>query len=288
MAANQVSVGAAIRYAWSLLSANFRAIWGVLALNALASTVLIAGQLSRNDVMWAAAMPAVLMTTLMTYGALYRLALADRHGDDPGFKPGHHGLQWGAMEWRMLAARLLVVVFIVFLALLATLLIGSVLVGVLQARGFTPTPGMTSDQLMAALGPAGRPLSLAVAAALLVLVTWLSLRLGLALPASADEKAVRVLRTWKLTRGQVWPLFAATALVQLPVLFIGGYVVLNVLAMSGGPADAGPTAILIAALVLAVPAGLFVTPMQTGIFAHFYRTVAPASGRPPPAVKPRP
>jgi hypothetical protein len=280
MTASQVTIGAAIRYAWSLLSKNWRAIWGALALNGLAATVWAAGDLSQNPTLLAAAVPGMLMTTIMAYGAMYRLAFADRHADGALAAPAHHGLQWGAMEWRMLGSLLLTAVFIGFLLILGLVGISIVLAGVLLALGVKPHSGMTMQEVF---GPLGLHPQAAPALVLLVLLSigvYLGVRLSLALPATADQRAVRVLRTWKLTRGKVWPLFAAALLIQLPVFIVGAWFAAGVMSMDGGgPAEAGPTSILIAAIAIGAPMGLFVTPMLAGVYAHFYRATAEAPVR---------
>ncbi len=50
MSDSQVSVGAALSYAWSLWRSHWREIWGVLALNALGCTVLCAGVFAQSTV----------------------------------------------------------------------------------------------------------------------------------------------------------------------------------------------------------------------------------------------
>jgi hypothetical protein len=273
----QLTIGGAIRHAWTLLGGSWRNIWGVLALNGLAATVWAAGDLSQNLGLLAAAAPALLITTLMLYGAVYRQAFADRHGDDPGFKVGHHGLQWGRMEWRMLGTMALTAAFIAFIVILLLLAVSAVLAGVLLAKGVQPTPGMTMDQVFAPLGLAPKVAPTIVLTLLMIVAVWLSVRLSLALPATADQKGVRVLRTWKLTRRHAWPIFGATLFIQLPVLIVSGWIATGVLSMEGLPQDAGPTALLLASIAIGAPLGLFVTPMLAGAYAWFYRSIpAPA------------
>jgi hypothetical protein len=274
MAASQVSVGGAIRYAWSLLSSSWRSIWGVLALNALAATVSAAGVFAENTTLSAAAFPAMLMTMLMLNGALFRLAFADRHPGADGFHVGHHGLQWGRPEWRLLGASLLVSVFLALILLIGVIAIGAVMAGLVWA-GVVAMPA--PDQVVSSVyGPGGRadPAILAPLILLLALAAYLTARLALALPASVDQQGVRVLRTWRLTRGHVWPIIASVLFVALPVIILTGYVARNLVHPDGLQSDAGPTAILIASLTQGLARGLFLTPMIAGITAYFYRALS--------------
>ena len=290
MAASQVSVGAAIRYAWSLLSVNWRAVWGALALNALAATVYAAGLYSQNGLLILGAFPAMLMTALMVNGALFRLAFADRRPHDTNFRPGHHGLQWGRIEWRLLGAHLLVLGFMTLIMLLAVIAIGAVLAG-LSWAGVVRMPEAGALQAMM-LTPGARPdpVILAPLVVLIALSGYVRTRLALALPATVDQGAVRVLRTWRLTKGRVWPIVASVLFVALPVMILTAYVTRNLITPNGMQTDAGPTAILIAALTQGVADGLFLTPMIAGVCAYFYRALsqdAPVAPVVPP-VEPRP
>ena len=69
MAEGEITIGGALSYAWSILSHNWRAIWGILALNALGWTVLFAGMFARHGDLVAAGMAAVTLTKYPVYGA---------------------------------------------------------------------------------------------------------------------------------------------------------------------------------------------------------------------------
>jgi hypothetical protein len=277
MAASQVSVGGAIRYALSLLSSNWRAVWGVLALNALAATVSAAGGFGSNPSLALAAVPASLMTTLMLNGALYRLAFADRHPNDPAFQIGHHGLQWGRHELRLLAASLLVLVFVAVIVLIAVIAIGSVLIGLEWAGALRmPDPKAIMAMIYAPRG-APDPAVIVPVVVLMALVVYLSGRLTLAMPATVDQQAIRVLRTWRLTKGHVWKIIASILFVALPVIILNRYVTGNLISPDGMRSDAGPTAILLASLVQGLADGLFLAPMAAGISAYFYRALSQAA-----------
>ena len=281
MAASQVSVGGAIRYAWSLLTSSWRQVWGVLALNALAATVSAAGVFAGNPMLGAAAFPAMLMTMLMLNGALFRLALADRHPNAPDFKVGYHGLQWGRPEWRLLGASLLVSLFLALILIIGVIAIGAVLQG-LQWSGAFAMP-KADDVVSTIYGAEAKadPAILLPLMVLLAVLAYLTSRLALALPATVDQQGVRVLRTWRLTRGHVWPIIASVLFVALPVFILSGYVARNLVHPGGMESDAGPTAILIASLTQGLARGLFLTPMVAGITAYFYRSLsqaAPAEG----------
>jgi hypothetical protein len=274
MTAGQVTIGGALAYALALLKKNWRAIWGVLALTSLANVVYITGQLAGQQGIGLIGIVAVVITSLMSNGAINRLALADRHPGDPEFVIGHQGIQWRASEWRMLLASLLLGVFVFFLLILVTLVGLAVLAGVLQAKGVPMRMGMTLPQLGAALGPvAAGGLEIAVAA-LVVLAIYLATRLSLVLPATVDAKAVRVLQTWKLTGRSFWPILVTLAVAQLPVSLISGQIGGAILGSGALPSTAGPDAILAAALIMGVPVGAFILPLTAGVTAYFQRTLS--------------
>lgn len=271
-----VSVGGAVGYALSLLAAHWRAVWGVLALNALAATVLYAGQFSRNGSLMLAGAAGGLIAGLMLQGALFRLAFADGHPRDPEFSPGQLGLQWRRLETRMLLAGLLAVIALLLVAFLLALAIVAVLFGVLTSQGIDAAAALRMPADPADLDPARHWPLLMAQAALAVPLVYLALRLSLIMPATLDRKSLQVFRTWKWTRGQVLRILAAGLLLQLPFLF------LSTLALAPmGPAGSesgGPAGALGAALLLGVPAGAVLTPLMAGMTAYFYRQLAPAEG----------
>lgn len=262
-------------YAWSLLKTNWRLIWGVLALASLAHVVYSVGFLVGQASIGVLGVVAMIVTTLMANGAVYRLALADRHPADPDFAIGHQGLQWRGAEGRLLLAGLLVAVFIGFMLILASLVGLAVLAGVLQAKAVPMRLGMTPQQLQAALGPTGFAIIVGAVTALGLLAIYLDVRLSLSQAATVDAKAVRVLQTWRATAGrQFWTVLGANILVQLPIKLIS---VRIAVALAGpDPHSAPPAAVLIAALVVGIPAGALILPVTAGVAAYFHRNLSAA------------
>lgn len=274
MSDSQVTVGGALGYAWSLWRTHWREIWGVLALNALACTVLCAGVFAQNWRLMAAADAALLFTMFATYGAVYRLAFSAEHPDDPEFKLGNMGLQWRWMELKMLGAHLLLALFLVIVAVLLGIAIWALVMGVVMSQG-GPMPTTQAD-LQRALGPTGgQALNLAELALQLVLM-FVATRLSLYLAATADRGKVSVLRTWKLTRGQFLRIFAATIVIGLPTVLIMSLGVGVGMSLDGRPAPLAPGETFLYSLICGGWAGAAAVPMVAGVQAYFYRNLKTA------------
>ena len=274
MADSQVSLGASLTYGWDLLRAHWREIWGVLALNALAWTVLFAGLFAQNQVLILVGLLAVILAKYSVYGSVVRLGFGAEHHDDADFKPGVLGLQWKRMELRMFGADALVAVF--FLVLMALLMIALVapLVGIVMSHGATPADIQTQEQMLHWLGPDGQSILRAEQVAFQVLVIILlaiGVRLSLTLPASAESNKISVLGTWKLARGSFWRLLGASLLVRLPLVGILILVLGSVAGPDGKLGHFTPTEAFVFALVCGLWAGAAVAPMSAAIQAYFYK-----------------
>ncbi|HEX8233555.1 MAG TPA: hypothetical protein VF559_09460 [Caulobacteraceae bacterium] len=273
----KVTVGGAVGHALSLFAAHWRALWGVLALNALAATVTAAGRLTLNPLLLGVGVVMTGLFGLMLYGALYRLAFADRHGEDPEFRPAQLGVQWRRTEWRLLLALLLQGVALGFIALLLLLAAAAVLFGLFTAQGIDPAATFKAPIDPSKLDPrALLPLALAQLAVLAPLV-YVGLRLSLVMPATADRKAVQVFRTWKWTRGQVLRILMAEMLMVLPFLLLNslaGRTLAEAAGLSAGEAMA-------TAVALGIPSGAVLAPLSAGLAAYFYRNLAPPPERSP-------
>lgn len=278
MSQAKVSVGGAVGYSLSLFAANWRSIWGVLALNALAATVAAAGDLAGDRSLLAGGMAMSLLIGLVLQGALFRIAFSDRHADAPDFRPGQLGLQWRRLEWRMLLALFLASLAFAFVALLLLLAATAVLFAVFTAQGIDPAVTFKLPIDLSKLDPRVRlPLGLAQFAVVLPLV-YVALRLSLVLPATADRGKVQVFSTWKWTRGAVLRILFAELLVTLPFLLLSS--------ASGGEAAEGggvsPGMAMGIALLLGVPTGAVLAPLSAGLAAYFYRNLAPSPERSTP------
>jgi hypothetical protein len=274
MSDSQVSVGAALSYAWNLWRGHWRQIWGVLALNALACTVVYAGLFSDNAELVLAGGVSLLFTTFAAYGAMFRLAFAADHPDDPQFRLGSLGLQWGRMELRMLGAQLLLMIFLFILLLLLVILVLTPAMAVMMSKGGPLPATMTEAQLKQMLGANGvTALQLGLAAVQVVLFL-VYIRLSLYLSATAESGRISVLRTWKLTRGNFWRIFAATVILYLPtatIISVGG-------APSDGQAAALPPGeIFLYSLICGGWAGAAAAPLAAAVQAYFYRNLKPLS-----------
>ena len=273
MSDSQVSVGAALSYAWSLWRTNWRQIWGVLALNALACTVLCAGVFAQNWRLVLSADLGLLFTMFSTYGAVLRLALGPDHADDPEFRLGALGLQWRKMELRLLGAHLLLMVFVLILVLLLTLAVFAPIVGVFMAKGVVITPTTNPADLPRVIGADGiQALNLGYLLVQGVLM-FVMTRLSLYLTATADRGKVSVLRTWKLTRGHFWQVFAALLVIGLPTVLIMSVGVGAGMSLDGKPAPLAPGETFLYSLICGGWAGAAAMPLAAGVQAYFYRNL---------------
>lgn len=274
MTESRVSVGASLAFSWKLWVSRWRSIWGVLALTSLAATVYLAGDFADKVEVEVAGTAAYLLVVLMTNGAVFRLAFASRHGDDPAFAPGPVGVQWRAMEWRLLGASLLLLLFYAILIAVAFVAVGGVAMGIAMNKG--QVAALTTPQaLIAALGPQGGTAVTILAAIAYAALIYVAVRLSLVQAATADQGRIAVLRTWKLTKGQVWRIFASLVLIQLPVLFVS--VIVGALAHGGASGGMGlateamaPAGALSAGLVIGVLTGGVAAPLGAGVLAYYY------------------
>lgn len=274
MAESRVSVGASLAFSWTLWASRWRSIWGVLALTSLAATVYLAGDFANKVEVYVAGLAAYLLVVLMANAAVFRLAFASRHVDDPAFKPGTAGVQWRAMEWRLLGASMLLLLFYAILIAVAFVAVGGVAMGIAMNKG--QIAALTTPQaLLAALGPQGETAVTVLAAFAYAALIYVAVRLSFALAATADEGRIAVLRTWKLTKGQFWRILVSMLLIQLPVLFVGA--VVGALAHTGTTGGMGlaaeamaPAGALSAGLIMGVLTGGVAAPLAAGVLAYYY------------------
>jgi len=276
MADSQVSLGASLIYAWDLLRTHWRAIWGGLALVSLTATVQAAGAYAGNIPMMIVGVAAQAVTLPVLYGAIFRLAFADRHAGDAAFTPGPSGLQWRAMEWRLLASSLLLGVFLAIILMLALVLAGGVAIGILMNKGIM-TPPQTPEAFAAALGPTGQLAVTVIALAGVMALLFFFIRLRLAVAATADSGKIVVLKSWPLTKGQFIRIFGAIFLIQLPLTLVQALLAAMADGDAVGAAGAGqmaPGAAMGSALVTGVVYGGVVLPLTASAIAYFFRGVS--------------
>jgi hypothetical protein len=280
MAEGEISIGGALSFAWSLLSHHWRAIWGILALNALSWTVLYAGSLGVRPELVVAGTAAVFVTQYPLFAAVFRLGGGVEGADNPDFRLGALGIQWRRMEFRLLLANLLqfVFMFIAFMVIMVALL--ALVMGVIMANGVVqPAAIKTQADMLRALGPQGPQILWGCQLVVVLTYLFLSIRLFLTWPASALSGRVAVLRTWGLTRGAFFKIFGAYLLVQIPLLVT--QMMLSAV-LTGQIATLSPGQILGYSVLSGVMAGGASMPLSAGLQAYFYKALGPL---PPDAPK---
>jgi hypothetical protein len=270
MSDDKVTIGGALSYAWSLWTQNWRAIWGVLAFYALASTICYAGQLAQDRVLIIGGALLAVIGSLATSGAIFRIAFAKEAGDRPGFRLGPLGVQWGAMEWRMLGATLLLLLFFILVGALVVVALCALVAGLTIAKGVPLSSPPNPDQMIAALGTTGTAAIDVVGVLLYGLMIFFAGRLALAVVASAVSGKVQVLKSFALTRGHFWSILLTFVILQAPVVIIGA-------ALRSGLGDVGTPAPPAAAFAIALAMGVFtagvLAPLLAAALAYFYRNL---------------
>ncbi len=253
------SVRAAIVFA----RASIPRVAGVLSLVMLLN---IAGDMASG---WAAGfltLVATLLGSLMANAALLRLAFADEHPDDPDFKIGLQGFQFGRPELRLLGAIGLLMLFatlaVLFLLLLAFIFTIALVVAV---HGQTAVPTATT-----------LPPDVQAMLSLLILVfalglLWMAVRICLYPAATIATRRIQVFSTWRLTEGSWWRIFAAFVLLLLPAIVLAGFLGAS---QHYPPLQAG-FAILSAAVNAFVEIPLF-----CGLYAYLYKALRGAGPMP--------
>ena len=279
MADSQVSVGGSLIYAWNLLKQHWRAMWAVLALVSLAGTVDVAGAYAMNNTLLIAGGVAQLITKIVLYGAVFRLAFADRHPADPAFALGHAGLQWGRMEWRLLGAGALLLLFLAIMAVLGLVVVSAVALGIIMNHGGAAPP-TTPQAVLAALGQDGQTVVSVVLTLALMGLIYCYVRLSLTFPATADSGKVSVLGSWTLTKSHGWRILGALILLQLPLMLLETLIAAAV-GGDGGPGTGAPMSAetaMLSALAIGAVFGCVISPLSAGVLAYYYRH---PSGPPP-------
>lgn len=280
---SQVPILRAVRAAVEFRRLHWRSVAGVLVAVAVGGTVNAAGELSGNGAMAGVGEAVYLIAAAMGYAALMRLAFADEHQGDPEFHIGPNGAQWGKPEWRLLGvaglllfAYLIAVAFVVFVAMLIILMSGA-----RDALSGSPTP----ESLLRALGPGGTA-ALGILMLLFVVgLLYVAIRVSLAPAATVSRKRISVFDTWALTKGQAWPILAATLLISLPSIAAG--LVMSVIAQQTGQPTGPRGAMQIAmpaALIVGLIPGLIVAfvqlPLSVGLVAYLFRGLRPPEEAP--------
>lgn len=269
MSGRKISVQTAVKAAFQFAKVNAPKTAGVLSIVLLLD---IAAILTSGS---AAVSPAVLalkgfeaLFGIVSQGALYRLAFATPHGGDPEFRIGPLGLQWGKPEMRLLGADLLLV-FLFFLTLLFWVIVLIVTLGAgMFVSGAAAPPLGAASMNAAQLSPTPQQASqmLLAFAPLILIALGVYVRICLYGAATVAERKISVFSTWRLTRGNFWPILGAAFLLAIP---IG---VLNLLSALPGEPRAATIGIELLACVLDA---FLIRPMYCGLYAHIYSALSP-------------
>ena len=253
MAGTKVPVADAVRASIAFLKSSVPHTYGILGLVML---VNLAGWfLTANPF---ASLLVSIPFNVMAAAALMRLAFMDEHAGDPDFRLGPSGLQWRMTEWRLLGA----------IALLAFLLLIGVLFLVMLVFICGASAVLTAGAKgVEAVGSApASPQATAIGSALLLagtmLAVFVKVHVCLYPAATVTTKKIQVFSTWPLTRGQFWPILAATIVLNLPSL------ILSMLAVYV-PTSLGLSPIF--GVVLAGVNAFVELPLLNGLYAYLYK-----------------
>jgi len=254
MLGRKISVQASLKAAFQFAKLSTPKVAGVLSIILLLdiAAVLTPGSASVSPALMALKGLEALFGVI-AQGALYRLAFADAHDGDPEFRIGPLGLQWGKPEMRLLGADLLLV-FLFFIALLfwAIILIvtlgASMFVNGTTAAPLSPTPQQASQMLL-------------VFVPLILPTLFVYVRICLYGAATVAERKISVFSTWRLTRGNAWPILGALLLIAIPIA------VLNLLSALPGEPKA---ATIVLELLTCILDAFLIRPMYCGLYAHIY------------------
>ncbi|MEP3071623.1 hypothetical protein [Maricaulis sp.] len=275
--------------------------WRKILIAAIPYTAAYAAQLALMPTTAAGNEPSALglvasLLSLATVVASVALSAASLRLAVRGEMTGWLGLQLGREELRLFAVYLLtgflvVIVFILVFLFWGTLF-GTVTMGALERAGIDPeASGFDVAGATQYMGTSDWVVVIAAGVAGLAIVTWLSARLVLALPATIATGRIQVMKAWPLSDRNGWRIAAALLLAGLP-LTLGELALYEILSTVLGHRLIDVSA-LIAADLSGTPGlarvreyglwlGLFAGlnyPVMSGLYAYLYqkRTRTPAA-----------
>ena len=258
---SKVPVMAAVNAADAFRRENTRRAIGPLCLVAGGAVVAALGDLSGQN--WARTVGSSIEIAawVMAGGALMRLAFIDEHPGDAAFQPGRQGFQWNAQEWRYAAASAVQGVAVI-VALGAPAAFAIMLAGLF---------GGIADNAK----PAAAAILIGGGLIAVVLGAFISTRLSLCRAASVSSQ--RFAMGWDLTKGQVWPIFAAFALLLLALfammlmILLPLTVLASTVGVFGDAAHSGARLSAMRTLVVGLIVAFLQTPFSVGLEAYLYR-----------------
>lgn len=261
MSGRKISVQTAVKAAFEFAKVNAPKTAGVLSIILVLD---IAGILAPVSASVSPALVALqglkALFGVIAQGALYRIAFASAHGDDPEFRVGPLGFQWGKPETRLLGAHLLLF-FLSFLGLLFWVLVLIVSMGAGMFVSGTGAPPLTSTPT-----PEQASHMLAAFVPIFFVALCVYVRVCLYSAATVAERKIAVFSTWPLTRGNFWPILGLVLLLAVPVG------VLNLVTAWSGIPRALTIVIELATCVLDA---FLIRPMYCGLYAHLYTALRP-------------
>ena len=175
--------------------------------------------------------PLMLVFYAVLYGAMNRAVLRPA-------KSAFGYLRLGMDEWRQVLLFLwaIVVAIGVELVLLVLGVIVAVVVGVIIAAVQKGAPAVSGGAGVAVLAP------IAVGLLFMFAYIYVLVRLSLASAMTFDTGKVTLLKSWRLTKGQFWPMFGAYVLaviLSIVVSLLGMIVILICVMLAGGAGGLG-------------------------------------------------
>jgi hypothetical protein len=257
MAGTKVPVVESVRASIAFLKYSVPQAYGILG---LVMIVNLAGWfLTANPI---ATLLVAVPFNIMASAALMRLAFADEHPGDPAFRLGPLGLQWRMTEWRLLGAvcllALLLVIGILFMVMLV-FIFGAAAVLTTGAKAVQAAGTQPASPAAAATGSA-----LLLAGAMTAV--FVKVHVCLYPAATVTKNKIEVFSTWPLTKGQFWPILAATILLNLPSVILSMLAVYVPVSMGFSP---------VFGIFLAGVNAFVELPLLNGLYAFLYRGLRP-------------
>lgn len=276
----KVPIDESVRAAYQFMTSSVGVLFPAAALVAVfaAAGQVLTSPASPNSGLGAIVFAVALIGNIAFVAFVLRLALRE---DASGF----FGLRLGADELRVGA------VTAILYAIIALMLVVFVIVGSFLAATLAMQSGVTPDQVKTEAGaqeylkslltgPAA-PIFLLLIIAFFAGAAWLSIRFGVALPATIGERRIMMLSTFAWTKGNAFRILAANIIVAVPPFLATAIVASLISAVLGAVTGAASAASLslpalfVVQFVTQLGVLVAVTPAQLGLFAYLYKGLRP-------------